>query len=74
MDSLAAFLRARFSGEPGHGSMPRPESAVIRAADAIVKLGRTRLPFHPTTVVKRFLSELASGLPYPARFVVPPAT
>ncbi|HEX9295132.1 MAG TPA: M20/M25/M40 family metallo-hydrolase [Polyangiaceae bacterium] len=65
------WLRAKFSGEAGHGSMPSSDSAVIRAAEAIVRLGRARLPFHPTPVVKRFLRELAAGLPYPARFILP---
>jgi acetylornithine deacetylase/succinyl-diaminopimelate desuccinylase-like protein len=65
------WLTATFSGEAGHGSMPRADSAVIKAAEAIVKLGHHRLPFHPTDVVRRFLRELAAGLPHPARFVLP---
>jgi acetylornithine deacetylase/succinyl-diaminopimelate desuccinylase-like protein len=65
------WLTATFAGEAGHGSMPRSDSAVIKAAEAIVKLGHHRLPFHPTEVVKRFLRELAAGLPHPARFVLP---
>ena len=52
------WVRASFSGEAGHGSMPRTDSAVIRAAEAIVRVGRTRLPFHPTDVV-RTISERA---------------
>ena len=65
------WLNATFSGEAGHGSMPRADSAVIKAAEAIVRLGHNRLPFHPTDVVRRFLRELAAGLPHPARFVLP---
>jgi acetylornithine deacetylase/succinyl-diaminopimelate desuccinylase-like protein len=65
------WLRAEFSGEAGHGSMPRADSAVIKAAEAIVRIGHNRLPFHPTEVVRRFLRELAAGLPHPARFVLP---
>jgi acetylornithine deacetylase/succinyl-diaminopimelate desuccinylase-like protein len=65
------WLRASYAGEAGHGSMPREDSAVVRAAEAIVRIGRTRLPFHPTEVVRRFLRELAAGLPHPARLVVP---
>ena len=68
------WLRANFAGEAGHGSMPRADSSVIRAAEAIVKIGRKRLPFHPTDVVKRFLRELAAELPQPARLVVPRLT
>ena len=65
------WLTATFSGEAGHGSMPRADSAVVKAAEAIVRLGHHRLPFHPTDVVRRFLRELAAGLPHPARFVLP---
>jgi acetylornithine deacetylase/succinyl-diaminopimelate desuccinylase-like protein len=65
------WLTATFSGEAGHGSMPRADSAVIKAAEAIVRLGHNRLPFHPTDVVRRFLRELAAGLPHPARFILP---
>jgi acetylornithine deacetylase/succinyl-diaminopimelate desuccinylase-like protein len=65
------WLRADFRGEAGHGSMPRADSAVVRAAEAIVRVGHKRLPFHPTDVVKRFFRELARGLPHPARIVLP---
>jgi acetylornithine deacetylase/succinyl-diaminopimelate desuccinylase-like protein len=65
------WLTASFAGEAGHGSMPRSDSAVIKAAEAIVRLGHRRLPFHPTDVVRRFLRELAAGLPHPARFILP---
>jgi acetylornithine deacetylase/succinyl-diaminopimelate desuccinylase-like protein len=68
------WLRADFVGEGGHGSIPRQDSAVLRAAEAIVRVGQKRLPFHPTEVVKRFLRELAAGLPYPARLIVPRLT
>jgi acetylornithine deacetylase/succinyl-diaminopimelate desuccinylase-like protein len=65
------WLRAHFSGEGGHGSMPRADSAVVRAAEAIVRVGTSRLPVHPTAVVERFLRELAGPLPIPARLVLP---
>jgi acetylornithine deacetylase/succinyl-diaminopimelate desuccinylase-like protein len=65
------WVRASFAGEAGHGSIPRTDSAVIRAAEAIVRVGRTRLPFHPTDVMRRFLSELAAALPFPAKVVLP---
>jgi acetylornithine deacetylase/succinyl-diaminopimelate desuccinylase-like protein len=44
---------------------------VIRAAEAIVRVGRTRLPFHPTDVVRRLLADLANALPFPAKVVLP---
>jgi acetylornithine deacetylase/succinyl-diaminopimelate desuccinylase-like protein len=65
------WLRANFAGEAGHGSMPREDNAVVRAAEAIVRVGRTRLPFHATDVVRTFLREMAAGLPHPARLILP---
>jgi acetylornithine deacetylase/succinyl-diaminopimelate desuccinylase-like protein len=65
------WLRARYVGEAGHGSIPRKDSAVVRAAQAIARVGTSRLPVHPTPVVERFLRELSAALPVPARFVLP---
>ena len=45
------WVRATFEGEPGHGSMPDPDSAVVQArARRSTRLGKTRLPMHPTEV------------------------
>src|SRR6185503_12227450 len=38
------WVRARFTGEPGHGSMPRADSAVIKLGEGIAALGRARMP------------------------------
>jgi acetylornithine deacetylase/succinyl-diaminopimelate desuccinylase-like protein len=64
------WVRATFPGTPGHGSMPDPESSVIRLARAIERLGRRRLPMHPTPVVRQFLEGLARELPSPQRHVL----
>lgn len=64
------WVRAEYRGTPGHGSMPDPESAVIRLARAIERLGRTRLPMHPTKVVESFVHGLAKELPAPQRHVM----
>ncbi len=58
-----AWLRARVRGTPGHGSMPREDSAVIRLAQAIARLGETPLPHHPTQTVRDFLAAAASRAP-----------
>jgi len=50
-----AWLRARVRGTPGHGSMPREDSAIIRLAAAIARLGQTPLPPHGTDAVSRFV-------------------
>ena len=44
-------------GTAGHGSMPRPDNAVVRIARAIDALGTVRLPFHDVPVVESFLRE-----------------
>jgi acetylornithine deacetylase/succinyl-diaminopimelate desuccinylase-like protein len=43
--------------------MPDPESAVVKLAGAIARLGKRRLPLHPTPVVKAFIHGLAARLP-----------
>lgn len=57
------WVRATYHGTPGHGSLPDPESAVLKLARAIEKLGKTRLPMHPTKVVQGFLEGIAREMP-----------
>jgi acetylornithine deacetylase/succinyl-diaminopimelate desuccinylase-like protein len=64
------WLRARTRGTTGHGSVPRPDNAVIRLAEAIARTGR-RLPLHPSPEVRRFVTELAATQPRPARDILP---
>jgi len=64
------WVRATYQGSPGHGSMPDPDSAVLRLAKAITRLGHGRLPMHPTEVVTTFLHGLARDLPSPQRHVL----
>jgi acetylornithine deacetylase/succinyl-diaminopimelate desuccinylase-like protein len=59
------WVRATFEGEPGHGSMPNPDSAVLKLARALTRLGKKRLPVHPTAVVRRFVESMAAHLPEP---------
>ncbi len=59
----SCWVRATFEGEPGHGSMPDPESAVVKLASAVARLGTRRLPLHPTPVVKAFIHGLAARMP-----------
>jgi acetylornithine deacetylase/succinyl-diaminopimelate desuccinylase-like protein len=58
-------------GTAGHGSMPRPDNAIVRLARAIEALGSERLPFHPVPVVETFVRGLAERVPEVARRVVP---
>ncbi len=64
------WVRATFRGEPGHGSMPDRNSAVMKLARALKRLGRKGLPKHPTAAVERFLHETARELPQPQRTVL----
>lgn len=61
------WVKARVVGEPGHGSMPRTDSAVVRLADAIARLGRKAYFPHDTPVMRDFVAALAKGQPAPLR-------
>lgn len=61
------WVRARFTGEPGHGSMPRPDSAVVKMAAALATLGKTTLPVHATRYVQDFLAAVAARQPRAAQ-------
>jgi len=52
-----AWLRLTVRGRAGHGSMTNPDNAVTRLAEAIGRLGRTRLPLHLTPTVQAFLTQ-----------------
>ena len=61
------WVRATVRGEPGHGSMPRDDSAVIKLGEGIARLGKTPLPTHATSYVRDFLAALAAKQPALAR-------
>lgn len=65
------WIRARVRGKPGHGSIPLPENATVRLAEAVARIGRERLPMHVSDAVRRFVSALAAGNPVPARQILP---
>jgi|SRR5579875_2600952 len=58
-------FRLRATGRPGHGSVPRPETAVARIAQAVTVLAGTQLPFHPTVTASQFFSTVAAALGLP---------
>jgi acetylornithine deacetylase/succinyl-diaminopimelate desuccinylase-like protein len=60
------WLKARVRGAPGHGSMPREDSAVLRLAKAIARL-EAPLPMHLTPYVADFVRALADRQPRPLR-------
>lgn len=57
------WLRATARGEPGHGSMPIRDSAVVTLAQGMAKIGKRRLPVHLSEVTRAYLRGLASALP-----------
>lgn len=59
-------FRMRAHGEPGHGSIPRAETAVSRLAEAVTLLTRTPLPYRSTPTFDRFLAVLSDMLRIPA--------
>ncbi len=61
------WVRATFEGEPGHGSMPKEDNAILKLGRAITRLGKTRLPQHPTEVAGKFIDAMASELPGPQK-------
>ena len=63
------WVKATFKGEPGHGSLPRDDSAVLKLSRALAGLSGKRLPMHPTTAVRAFVEALARELPLPQRAV-----
>ncbi len=63
------WLRIETKGNPGHGSVPDPDSALIKAAEVAEKLGCTLLPQHNTEPVIRFINELGAPLGFPKNLV-----
>jgi acetylornithine deacetylase/succinyl-diaminopimelate desuccinylase-like protein len=64
------WVRARATGEPGHGSLPREDSAVVRLSEAIARLGTKGLPRHSSEPVEGFIGAIASHLPRSIRPVI----
>jgi acetylornithine deacetylase/succinyl-diaminopimelate desuccinylase-like protein len=62
----SVHLRLTARGPTGHGSIPRPDNALVRLASAIEKIGNNRLPYHLTPVMEDFLRKLAETQLLPA--------
>jgi acetylornithine deacetylase/succinyl-diaminopimelate desuccinylase-like protein len=57
------WVRARITGEPGHGSMPKHDSVVTRLGEALARIGTTPLPVHSTRYVEAFLEAIRAAQP-----------
>jgi acetylornithine deacetylase/succinyl-diaminopimelate desuccinylase-like protein len=55
------WTRLRASGTPSHGSMPSPDNAAIKLADAASRLAAARQPARPTPVVRGFFAGIGLG-------------
>lgn len=64
-------IRLTAFGEPGHGSMPHDQNAVVLLAEAIAKIGRKRLPYHPVASVEANLRAIAKHQKSPVKEVLP---
>ena len=64
-------LKLTARGNPGHGSVPHKENAVVILAAAIAKLGTTRLPQHKVATVETFLNRVAEIQGGPAKIALP---
>jgi len=56
------WIRARIKGQPGHGSMPIPDSAIAKLGEALEKLSRP-LPVHETPWVRNFIEAVGRKQP-----------
>ena len=65
------WVRVRMRGKPGHGSIPTPENTTVRLAEAVARVGRTRLPMHGSEAVRRFVMAMAETQGMPARQILP---
>jgi len=47
------------TGSSGHGSLPKPDNAVVHLAAAVEKLGTYQVPAQPSTITLRYFEQLA---------------
>ncbi len=64
-------VRLRAQGEPGHGSVPHANNAIVRLGRALSRIGASPLPLHVTETVRHFVQTLASTQKQPQRALLP---
>lgn len=65
-----AWISMTAHGTPGHGSMPRPDSAVQKLARAIMRIGNKPLPVHPTEPTRKMLESFGQARGLSAKVVL----
>jgi acetylornithine deacetylase/succinyl-diaminopimelate desuccinylase-like protein len=56
-----AWMRLTAQGKPGHGSFVHDDNAVTRLAQAVTRIGSTRLPTVLTPPMRQFLDEVSDA-------------
>jgi acetylornithine deacetylase/succinyl-diaminopimelate desuccinylase-like protein len=58
-EKVAYNVTVTATGTSGHGSLPKPDNAVVHLAAAVAKLGAYQVPASPSTIVLRYFEQLA---------------
>jgi acetylornithine deacetylase/succinyl-diaminopimelate desuccinylase-like protein len=58
-EKVAYNVTVTASGSSGHGSLPKPDNAVVHLAMAVAKLGTYQIPAQPSTITLRYFEQLA---------------
>ncbi len=58
-EKVAYNVTVTATGSSGHGSLPKPDNAVVHLAAAIQKLGTFQVPAQPNTITRRYFEQLA---------------
>jgi acetylornithine deacetylase/succinyl-diaminopimelate desuccinylase-like protein len=62
--------RMTMQGTPGHGSMPRPDTVLVKLSRIVERLGTTRLPQHDSGPVREMVEALAKEQKFPLSFLI----
>jgi acetylornithine deacetylase/succinyl-diaminopimelate desuccinylase-like protein len=58
-EKVAYNVTVSATGSSGHGSLPKPDNAVVHLAAAIQKFGTYQVPPQPSTITLRYFEQLA---------------
>jgi acetylornithine deacetylase/succinyl-diaminopimelate desuccinylase-like protein len=58
-EKVAYNVTVTATGSSGHGSLPKPDNAVVHLAAAVEKLGTYQVPAQPSTITLRYFEQLA---------------
>jgi len=58
-EKVAYNVTVTATGQSGHGSLPRPDNAVVHLAAAVEKLGTYQVPAQPSTITLRYFEQLS---------------